>query len=182
MADPVALPPPGAVVVNEVMSNPTATPGDMIELYNTTSQPINIGGWFVSNNSSDLMEYQIAPGTVIAANGYYVLTEDYNFGNFGTLASDPGCLVPFVLDPDGDTVYLSNNYGAQSGKYGGQAGGYQTQQSIASMPPGSAYGLYTKPDGGADLPIASITLSGTTATVTVDSRAPLSRTAIRSIS
>ena len=73
------------------------------------------------------------------------------------------------MNPDGDTVYLSNNYGAQSGKYGGQAGGYQTQQSIASMPPGSAYGLYTKPDGGADLPIASITLSGTTATVTVDS-------------
>ena len=74
MADPVALPSPGSVVVNEVMSNPSTTPGDMIEFYNTTSQPINIGGWFVSNNSSDLMEYQIAPGTVIAANGYYVLT------------------------------------------------------------------------------------------------------------
>ena len=34
----------------------------MIELYNTTSQPINIGGWFVSDSSSDLTEYQIAAG------------------------------------------------------------------------------------------------------------------------
>ena len=46
----------------------------MIELSNTTSQPINIGGWFVSDSGSNLMKYQIAAGTVIAANGYYVLT------------------------------------------------------------------------------------------------------------
>ncbi len=110
-ADPVTLPLPGAVVVNEVLANPTAPsgypPGDMIEFYNTTSQSINIGGWFVGNNSSGLLGYEIAAGTVIAAGGYYVLTQDYNFG---TPASDPGALVPFALDPDGDTVYLSNAY------------------------------------------------------------------------
>ena len=105
-ADPVTIPLPGAVVVNEAMSNNSASPGDMIEFYNTTSSPINIGQWYVSNNSSDLTEYQIAPGTVIAANGYYVLTQDYNFDT----ASDPGCLVPFVFDPDGDTVYLSSAF------------------------------------------------------------------------
>ena len=110
-ADPVTLPLPGAVVVNEVMSNPSAPsgypPGDMIELYNTTSQSINIGGWFVGNNNSGMMGYEIAAGTAIAAGGYYVLTQAYNFG---TLASDPGRLVPFTLDPAGDTVYLSNAY------------------------------------------------------------------------
>ena len=114
----------------------------MIELANTTSQPINIGDWFVSDSSSNLMAYQIAPGTVIAADGYYVLTEDYNFGALAT--SDPGRLVPFALNADGDNVYLSNDYGAQSGMYGGQPGGYQEHQSIPAMPPGSAYGLYTK--------------------------------------
>ena len=76
MADPVALPSPGSVVVNEVMSNPSTTPGDMIELYNTTSQPINIGDWYLSNHSSDLTAYQIASGHAIAADGYYVLPED----------------------------------------------------------------------------------------------------------
>ena len=133
------IPLPGSIVVNEVMSNTSAgAPGDMIEFYNTTSQAINIGGWFVSNSSSNLMEYQIAAGTVIAANGYYVLTQDYNFGPPAT--SDPGRLVPFVLNPDGDTVYLSNNYG-------GQPGGYHEQQTIPSMPAATRYGLYTKSNG-----------------------------------
>ena len=148
--DPVTIPLPGAIVINEVLANPTGTPGDMIELYNTTSAAITIGGWFLSDNSSNLSEYQIAAGATILANGYYVLTQDYNFGS------------SFVLDPDGSTVYLSNNYN-------GEAGGYQQSQSINAMPPGAAYGLYTKSDGGPQLPIASITLSGTTATVTLDS-------------
>ena len=249
-ADPVTIPLPGAVVVNEAMSNNSASPGDMIELYNTTSSPIAIGQWYVSNNSSDLMEYQIAPGTVIAANGYYVLTQDYNFDT--TRTNDPGCLVPFVFDPDGDTVYLSSAFndfpvasitrsgttatvtldntstgfqngqyidiagaaqsqydgnvvianltvnssagtttftytvagspaspatansgqwitaGAPTTSYGGEAGGYQESQAIPSMPGGYAYGLYTKPSGGTQFTVASITLSGTTATVTLD--------------
>ena len=163
-ADPVTLPPPGSVVVYEVMSNPSAAPGDMIEFYNTTSQPINIGDWFVSDSSSNLMKYQIAPGTVIAANGYYVLTQDNNFGKLAS--SDPGRLVHFSLDPDGDNVYLSNNYGAPTGAYGGQPGGYQEQQSIPSMPPGYAYGLYTKSDGSTNFTLLETpdfgTLSGTT--------------------
>ena len=251
-ADPVVNPLPSAVVINEVLSNPTGAPGDMIELYNTTSQAINIGDWFVANNnnSSNLMEYQIPAGTVIAAGGYYVLTEDYNFGPG---ASDPGCLAPFVLDPDGDTVYLSNDYdlaissitlsgttatvtlntagysqgaGLQNGEVlniagaaqtqydgnftianvtvnsaagtttftytvtgspaspatpadgqslnAGQAGGYQEQQTVNSMPPGTSYGLYTKQQGV--FPVVGITGyplvgGGDTATATLDSTA-----------
>jgi len=58
------------------------------------------------------MKYEVASGTVIAALGYYVLTED---NNFGALANDPGCSVPFGLNANGDDVYLSNNYGGQPG-------------------------------------------------------------------
>ncbi len=36
-ADPVTVPAAGAIVINEVAANPTGTPGDMIELYNTTT-------------------------------------------------------------------------------------------------------------------------------------------------
>ena len=35
----------------------------MVELYNTTDQPINIGGWFLSDASEDLTKYQIAANT-----------------------------------------------------------------------------------------------------------------------
>ncbi|MHC4642730.1 MAG: lamin tail domain-containing protein, partial [Planctomycetota bacterium] len=56
------LPNPGAIVINEVMSHSNDGP-DWIELYNTTSESINIGGWFLSDNNRDepnLMKYRIA--------------------------------------------------------------------------------------------------------------------------
>ncbi|MHC4544680.1 MAG: lamin tail domain-containing protein, partial [Planctomycetota bacterium] len=46
------LPNPGAVVINEVMSHSNAGP-DWIELYNTSDEAINIGGWFLSDNDRD---------------------------------------------------------------------------------------------------------------------------------
>ena len=158
-AETVAIPLPDSIVVNEVLSNPSAVPGDMIEFCNTTSQPINIGGWFVSNSSANLMEYQIASGTVIAANGYYVLTQDSNFGPLAT--GDPGRLVAFSLNPDGDNVYLSNVWAPTD-----QPGGYREHQSIDAMPVGCSYGLYAKSTGGTDFTLLETptfgTLSGST--------------------
>ncbi|MGA2033900.1 MAG: lamin tail domain-containing protein, partial [Thermoguttaceae bacterium] len=158
-AETVAIPLPDSIVVNEAMSNTSAVPGEMIEFYNTTSQSINIGGWFVSDSSSNLMKYRIAAGTVIAAHGYYVLTQDYNFGT--PASSDPGRLVPFGLNADGDDVYLSNVYVPT-----GQPGGYQEHQTIPGMPSGYSYGLYTKSDGNTNFTLLETptfgTLSGTT--------------------
>ncbi|MDA7889858.1 lamin tail domain-containing protein [Akkermansiaceae bacterium] len=45
------------VVVNEVLANSGADP-DWIELHNRTSEPINIGGWFLSDSSTDLAKYE----------------------------------------------------------------------------------------------------------------------------
>ena len=85
-----------------------------------------------------------------------MLTQDYNFG---PTAGDPGRLVPFVLDPDGSTVYLSSGYE-------GQAGGYQESRTVPSMLPGAAYGLYTTSNGSTDFTLLLApsfgTLSGTT--------------------
>ena len=63
----------------------------MIELYNTTSQAINVGGWYLSDSSSDLTMYQIAANTSIAAGAYLVLTDAKNYG--------PGSGDPGVDDP-----------------------------------------------------------------------------------
>ena len=43
---------PGSIVINEVLTNTTQALGDWIELYNTTNAPINIGGWYLSNDVS----------------------------------------------------------------------------------------------------------------------------------
>jgi hypothetical protein len=103
------LPDPGAVVINEVMAHSNAGP-DWIELYNNTSAPIDIGGWFLSDNNRDepnLMKYRIGDGKMIASNGYIVFYEDTDFNK----PVDPCCLIPFALSENGDKVCLSSRLG-----------------------------------------------------------------------
>jgi hypothetical protein len=101
------LPNPGDVVINEVLAHSHAGAPDWIELANTTDQPIPIGGWYLSDSGSNLKKYKIAPGTVIppsVPNGYKVFYENTDFND----VNDPGCLVPFALSENGETVYLSS--------------------------------------------------------------------------
>ncbi len=92
----------GSVVINELLANSTGVGPDWIELYNTTSETIDVGGWRLSDDADDLTKYRIASGTSIAPGSYLVLSEDQHFGN----PNDPGCITPFGLSKDGETVYL----------------------------------------------------------------------------
>ncbi|MHC4655548.1 MAG: lamin tail domain-containing protein, partial [Planctomycetota bacterium] len=100
------LPNPGAVVINEVMSHSNAGP-DWIELYNTTDEAIDIGGWFLSDNDRDepnRMKYRIGDGTTIDPNSYLVFYEDTDFNK----PVDPCCLIPFALSENGEEACLSS--------------------------------------------------------------------------
>lgn len=46
---------------------------DWIELYNTTASPVNIGGYFLSDDVANLTKYSIPAGTTIGANGVLVI-------------------------------------------------------------------------------------------------------------
>lgn len=96
------IPAPGAIVINELLANSSGGVPDWIELHNTTDEPVDVGGWFVSDSADDLTRYEIAPGTTIAPQGYLVLTEDQHFGN----EKDPGCREPFAFSRSGETAYL----------------------------------------------------------------------------
>ena len=162
MAETTPIPLPGSVVINEVLANaataagavvgqdnfdsqPINSNGDMVELYNTTSQTINIGGWWLSDSSSDLTMYQIAPGTSIAPGAYLVLTDAKNYGS---ASGDPGAKIPFSLNKYGFTASLSSNAG-------GVAGGYQEQDTYGASPPGMAVGLVTTSTGEQDFVLLS---------------------------
>ena len=63
------VPPLGAVVINELLANSQGSGPDWIELHNTTDQPIDIGGWFLSDDANNLTKYEVAAGVSIAADG-----------------------------------------------------------------------------------------------------------------
>jgi hypothetical protein len=131
------LPNPGAVVINEVMSHSNAGP-DWIELHNTTGEPINIGGWFLSDNDRDepnLMKYRIADGTMIGGNDYIVFYQDVNFSNPG----DPGCIAPFALSENGEQVYLSSRLDPN-----GMLTGYREAEDFGASQTNVSFGRYFK--------------------------------------
>jgi hypothetical protein len=66
------------VVINEVLSHTDLPLEDALELYNSGSVPVNLGGWYLSDSKSNLRKFKFASGTVIPAGGYRVVYE-YQF-------------------------------------------------------------------------------------------------------
>ena len=135
---------PGSVVINEVLTHTDDAPNDWIELHNTTDDLIPIGGWFLSDNNSDdpnYMKYRIADGTSIPANGYLVVTQDDHFGNL----SDSGCIIPFALSENGETVYLRSGAGNETSGY--YLTGYLDQEDFGPAEIAVAFGRHIKSDG-----------------------------------
>ena len=84
------------VKINEIESS-GGTPGDWVELYNPTPNPVNLAGLIFRDND-DTHTYVIPAGSVIPGNGYFVLEEEA-FG-FGLGAPDAARL----FAPDGTTL------------------------------------------------------------------------------
>jgi len=90
------------IVINEVLAHAHAEAPDWIEIYNVSSIPVDIGGWFLSDAENDLQRYEIAAGTIVEPNGYVVFYETTHFGN----PYDPGVRVPFAFSENGEGAYL----------------------------------------------------------------------------
>jgi hypothetical protein len=90
------------VVINEVLTHSNSPQTDAIELHNTTSHAVNIGGWYLSDSGGTPLKYQIPLGTVLPAGGYVVFDEaDFN------PASPAGGQIPFAMNAaEGDDVFL----------------------------------------------------------------------------
>ncbi len=91
------------VVINEILArtDPPLTETDSIELWNSTDNAIDIGGWFLSDARNDLLKFQIPLGTSLDPGQYIVFDEsDFN----PSLGGSP---TDFSLSGTrGDDVYL----------------------------------------------------------------------------
>jgi hypothetical protein len=132
---------PGGVVINEVLANATRGTSDWIELYNPTDWPVDVGGWYLSDDADNPAKYEIAAGTVLGPYDYLVLTANGQFGN----AADPGCHTPFALSQDGETLYL---YSASQGALTG----YGESVKFGASEPGVTFGRYLLSTGASDFP------------------------------
>ncbi|MGA4578708.1 lamin tail domain-containing protein [Limisphaera sp. VF-2] len=91
------------VRINEILTHTDPPLEDAIELYNASHQPVDLSGWYLSDDPVVPRKFRIPPGTVLPAGGFVVFYQD-QFGN--PLQEDT--LVPFQLDSaHGGEVVLS---------------------------------------------------------------------------
>ncbi len=91
-----------SVVINEVLSRTDpAVEVDAIELLNTGSSPVDVGGWYLSDSANNLRKYQVPAGTSITAGGMLVLTEQ----EFNADPNDPNAFA--FSGTEGDRLWLS---------------------------------------------------------------------------
>jgi len=115
---------PAAVVINEALTNSTAPFEDAIELLNPTGASVNVGGWWLSDDKSNLQKFQIPGGTSLTAGGIAVLYENqFNAG-----------LNAFSLSSMGDEIILSAVDG------GGALNGYRAQVKCGAAADNVSFG------------------------------------------
>ena len=130
-----------SIVVNEILIHTDQAAGDWIELKNLTNNPINIGGWYLSDRPEELKRYRIAPGTTIPNGGLLTLTQTANFGNGG----DPGTIVPFQFSELGDETAILSQADAN-----GDLMGFRESQSHGASDREVTFGRYVKSTGSVD--------------------------------
>lgn len=130
------------ILINEVLAHTDLPQVDSIELYNTTSQPIDISGWWLSDSATNYFAYQIPGDTVIAAGGYLVFDAyDFNTGAPGS----------FLLSSVGEEVWLlaSDEQGTPSR--------FVDHVTFPGSPNGESFGRW--PNGVGELyPMTELTL------------------------
>ncbi len=125
----------GQLVINEFLadnvgdvSNETFQYEDWIELYNTTSNPLELAGSFLTDNFSSPTKFQFPAGTIIPANGYLIIWADENPSTASYVHSN------FKLSAGGEQLMLRNASGVvlDSITFGPQT----TDKSMARCPDG----------------------------------------------
>ncbi len=87
------------VYINEILAHTDLPDVDAVELWNPNDEPVNISGWYLTDDPGQAKKFRIPEGTSIPANGYLVFTEsDFN--------SDVNAVDPFSLSSLGDEIYI----------------------------------------------------------------------------
>ncbi|MFM1770460.1 MAG: hypothetical protein RJA22_2989 [Verrucomicrobiota bacterium] len=132
-ADPGA-PAIAPILINELLSASVLPAVDAVELLNPTASPVNLGGWFLSDDPAQPRKYRLTNNCIIPAGGFLVFTE----AEFNNPAK---AVAPFGLNGAGDQVWLT------SGDAGTNLTGYMIGEDFGAARNGVTFGRYTNSQG-----------------------------------
>lgn len=105
--------PSSTIVINEIMYTPSGGEPEWVELFNTTSDSINLKNYTVTDIITTPATATINQDVYIQPNSYLVLTRDSSIFNYHRLIPSPVIRITLpVLNNDTDGVILKDNRGA----------------------------------------------------------------------
>lgn len=124
---------------NDSITDPAGEFEDWIELYNTTGSPVNLGGFYLSDNFTLPQKWQFPENTIIEPHGFLIVWADEDSGQVGLHAS-------FRLSQSGERIMLSNSLAEilDSVSFGQQT----TNITMSRVPDGSGGFMFTPPTPG----------------------------------
>lgn len=122
------------IVISEILSRSAHLTGDRIELHNPTTTPVDISGWWLSNDGAQPRKFRLPDGSVIPAEGY-LNVDEMQFGN-------PTSATAFGLDAGGEEIYLCSGTAASA-----NLTGWSHTASFQRTALGNSVGLVATSDG-----------------------------------
>jgi hypothetical protein len=100
-----------ALRINEWLASPSSG-DDYFEIYNRTNKPVALGGLYLTDTTTNTMQYAIAPLSFIGTGGLAYVTFDANSkgGTTGTTNRYPANQVNFSLSASGESIILYTNF------------------------------------------------------------------------
>jgi parallel beta-helix repeat protein len=92
------------ILINEFQCDPDG----WVELFNPSSEAINIGGYYLTDNPADLLKYRIPDGTTVEGNGFAA----FDKAQLGFLMPSAGGGL-YLVAPNGRTVVDAFTFGQQ---------------------------------------------------------------------
>jgi len=136
-----------SVVINEVLSHSDPPFEDAIELQNMSGAPVDIGGWYLSDNDQAPRKFRIPSPTILPAGGFAVFYES----QFNPVTSTTNA---FALSSSrGDEVVLSQ------ADVTGVLTGYRSMVRFGAAPSGVSFGRVNTVSG-TDFALLSATSFG----------------------
>src|SRR5205085_9730100 len=67
------------IVISEILTHTVLPNVDKIEIHNPTTNTVNVGGWFLTDDSNVPKKFRIPNGTMLSPGGFLFFTEtDFN--------------------------------------------------------------------------------------------------------
>ena len=116
------------LLISEALAN-SASGADAIEVLNDSDAPIDISGWFLSDDFRTPKKYLIPSNTIVAPHGFYVFYETNAFN------SPTNAATAFGLEAQGDDVWIFSGDGTN-------LTGYAHGFAFGASPAGRTFGRH----------------------------------------